>query len=166
MAPLLRRVEKVRRQVEHGQLHGKAAIGLRVGRVINEYKVAKHIVLDIRDDRFDFSVSEDNVAAEAALDGIYVVRTSLPKERMDAGEAVRDYKALTRVERAFRTRTPTHIHARPLRPPACSSSGTTASRPEKLASQRADRFHDYRDHGRRAKTEVSRLRIGGFRVSA
>ena len=115
MAPLRRRVEDVRRQIEHGQLHGKAAIGLRVGRVINKYKVAKHIVLDIHDDRFDFSVSDDKVAAEAALDGIYVVRTSLPKQTMDAGEAVRGYKALTRVERAFRTLKTIDIHVRPIR---------------------------------------------------
>jgi hypothetical protein len=115
MAPLLRRLDDVRRRIDHGQLHGAAAIGVRTGKVINTYKVGKHFVLDIRDDGFDFSIDHKKVAAEAALDGIYIVRTSLPKTRMDTDETVRSYKALTNVERAFRTLKSIDIQVRPIR---------------------------------------------------
>ena len=114
MAPLQRRLDEVHRRVNHGQLHGAAAIGVRTGRVINKYKVGKHFVLDIRDDGFDFVVDDKKVAAEAALDGIYVVRTSLPKTRMDTDETVRSYKALTNVERAFSTLKTIDIRIRPI----------------------------------------------------
>jgi len=114
LAAPLRRVEEVRRRIEQGQLYGKDAIGLRAGKVINKYKVAKHFELDIRDDSFDFSINDDKVAAEAALDGIYVVRTSLPKDRMDTDDTVRSYKALTQVERAFRTLKTIDIRVRPI----------------------------------------------------
>ena len=75
-------LEKVRGMVGKGRLKGADKIGVRVGKVVNKYKVAKHFELDIGDDSFGFSVNEESVAEEAALDGIYVVRTSLPKERM------------------------------------------------------------------------------------
>jgi len=114
MGPLLRKLQPVRKRLEQGQLHGQDAIGVRVGRVINKYKMAKHFLLDIHDDHFDFTIDEANVAAEAALDGIYVVRTSLPKEQMDSDETVRSYKALTKVERAFRTLKTIDIRVRPI----------------------------------------------------
>ena len=95
-------LEKVRASVEGGRLRGKDKIGLRVGRLVNKYKVAKHFELTIEERRFDFKVLEEQVAAEAALDGIYVIRTSVPKKRMSAADAVRNYKALANVERAFR----------------------------------------------------------------
>jgi transposase len=88
---------------------------VRVGKVVNKYKVAKHFKLDIRDDGFDFEVDEDNVAAEAALDGIYVVRTSLAPERMSAEDTVRSYKLLGQVERAFRSMKTIDLHVRPIR---------------------------------------------------
>ena len=112
--PLRRKLERVRQRVERGQLHGQDAIGVRVGKVINKYKVAKHFVLDIRDDGFDFSIDEARVAAEAALDGIYVVRTSLPRERMDSDETVRSYKLLSQVERAFRSFKTLDLKVRPI----------------------------------------------------
>ena len=114
LAPLQRRLNQVRQHIEHGQLHGAGDIGVRTGKVINKYKVGKHFMLDIRDDGFDFSIDEKKVASEAALDGIYVVRTSLPKTRMDADQTVRGYKALTHVERAFRTLKTINIHIRPI----------------------------------------------------
>ncbi len=113
-APLRRKLERVRQRVERGQLHGQDAIGVRVGKIINKYKVAKHFVLDIRDDGFDFSIDEAKVAAEAALDGIYVVRTSLPRERMDGDETVRSYKLLSQVERAFRSFKTLDLKVRPI----------------------------------------------------
>ncbi len=105
----------VRRMVERGRLQGQDAIGVRIGKVVNKYKVAKHFTLDIRDDRFDFAVDDNKVAAEAALDGIYVVRTSLSAERMNADDTVRSYKLLSHVERAFRSLKTIDINVRPIR---------------------------------------------------
>jgi hypothetical protein len=73
-------LRKVQGMVGRGRLKGKAKIGLRVGKVVNRYKVAKHFELEIRDDGFDFQISEAKVAAEAALDGLYVIRTNVPSE--------------------------------------------------------------------------------------
>ena len=114
MAPLQRKLDKVRKRIEFGRLHGKGAIGVRIGKVINKYKVGKHFDLDIRDDGFDFSINEDKVAAEAALDGVYVVRTSLPEQRMSSAQTVRSYKLLTQVERAIRSMKTVDIRVRPI----------------------------------------------------
>ena len=107
-------LEKVRRMVERGRLRGQAHIGVRVGKVVNKYKVAKHFKLSIEDARFDFAIDRDKVAAEAALDGIYVIRTSLPEDRMSADDAVRSYKRLSQVERAFRSFKTMHLQLRPI----------------------------------------------------
>ena len=108
-------LHKVCRMVERGRLHGQDAIGVRVGKVVNKYKVAKHFTLDIRDHSFDFEIDEDKVAAEAALDGLYVVRTSLSTQRMNSEDAVRSYKLLSQVERAFRSLKTIDINVRPIR---------------------------------------------------
>ena len=110
-----RELEKVQGMVGRGKLAGKDKIGVRVGKVVNKYKMAKHIVLDIGDDSFDFEFDEKSIAAEAALDGVYVIRTSLPKERMGADETVRSYKNLTSVERAFRSLKSIDLLVRPIR---------------------------------------------------
>src|ERR1017187_4931955 len=68
-------LEKIRDRVARGALVGEAAIGLRVGRVINKYKVGKHFALQISSHALAYHILEDQVAAEAALDGIYVIRT-------------------------------------------------------------------------------------------
>jgi len=107
-------LEKVRRMVERGRLRGQDHIGVRVGKVVNKYKVAKHFKLIIEDARFDFAIDRDKVAAEAALDGIYVIRTSLPEDRMSADDAVRSYKRLSQVERAFRSFKTMHLQLRPI----------------------------------------------------
>ncbi len=107
-------LEKVQRMVQRGKLKGKDEIGVRVGKVINKYKVAKHFSLDIHDGRFEFCILKDKVAAEAALDGIYVVRTGLPKNEMRAEDAVRSYKLLSNVERAFRTIKTIDLKVRPI----------------------------------------------------
>jgi len=83
-------------------LRGKDAIALAVGKVINAKKVAKHFTVDIGDDSLAWRRDEDKIAQEAALDGIYVVRTSLPADALGAGGAVTSYKALENVERVFR----------------------------------------------------------------
>jgi hypothetical protein len=83
-------------------LRGKDAIALAVGKVINAKKVAKHFAVDITDDGLSWHQDEQKIAAEAALDGIYVIRTSLPPDVLDAGGTVESYKALENVERVFR----------------------------------------------------------------
>jgi transposase len=107
-------LEKVRSSVASGRLNGKAKIGVRVGRVVNKYKVAKHFALTIEDKRFDFKLLKEQVAAEAALDGIYVLRTNLPKKQMSAAETVRSYKGLCEVERAFRSLKTVDLKIRPI----------------------------------------------------
>ena len=107
-------LSKLRQMIDKGQLHGKSAIGIRVGKVINKYKVGKHFKLDISDDDFNYEINQDKVKAEAALDGIYIVRTSLAKERMDANETVRSYKQLSQVERAFRSFKTVDLMVRPI----------------------------------------------------
>ncbi len=110
-----RELQKVRQMAGRGRLKGKDKIGVRVGKVVNKYKMAKHIVLDIRDDGFDFEVNPKKVASESALDGLYVIRTSLSGERMDADETVRSYKDLTSVERAFKSLKSVDLLVRPIR---------------------------------------------------
>jgi len=109
-----RELLQVQGMVGRGRLQGKAKIGLRVGRVVNKYKVAKHFELEIRDDGFDFRISEGKVRAEAALDGLYVIRTNVPAERLDAAATVRSYKLLSNVERAFRCLKTVDLKVRPI----------------------------------------------------
>ena len=107
-------LQTVRRMVERGRLRGQDDIGVRIGKVVNKYKVAKHFTLDIREDSFDFQVDHDKVAAEAALDGLYVVRTSLCAQRISANDTVRSYKLLSKVERAFRSMKSIDLSVRPI----------------------------------------------------
>jgi hypothetical protein len=95
-------------------LHGRDKIALRVGKVINHYKMAKHFTVDITDDAFTFTRNGESIAAEAALDGIYVLRTSLPELTLADTEVVAHYKALADVERFFRTLN-TELDVRPIR---------------------------------------------------
>jgi transposase len=107
-------LEKVRGMVTRKRLRGKDAIGVRVGRVVDKYKVAKHFSLTIEAQRFDFQIREEAVRAEAALDGIYVIRTSVTKQKMNSEAAVRSYKQLSQVERAFRTIKTIDLNIRPI----------------------------------------------------
>ena len=115
IAATTRELEKVRAMVAGDRLAGRAAIGLRVGKVINKRKVAKHFDLDIEDGSFGFKVNDARVAAEAALDGLYVIRTSVEEACMTAERAVLNYKRLAEVERAFRTLKGVDLHVRPIR---------------------------------------------------
>ncbi len=112
---ITKKLERVRYRILGGQLRGKAEIGVRAGRVIGKYKMAKHFILKITDSSFDFEINAASVAAEASLDGIYVIRTSLPEKRISAEDAVRSYKQLSRVERAFRTLKTISLRVRPIR---------------------------------------------------
>jgi hypothetical protein len=95
-------------------LRGKDKIALRVGKVINHYKMAKHFTLTITEDSFTFTRNPEAIAAEAALDGIYVLRTSLPKDTLTKDDVVLRYKGLEDVERFFRTLN-SELDVRPIR---------------------------------------------------
>jgi hypothetical protein len=115
IAATTRELEKVAAMVAGGRLEGADRIGVRVGKVIGKYKVAKHFELNIEDASFAFEVDEARVAAEAALDGLYVIRTSVAKADMTAEQAVLNYKRLAEVERAFRTLKGVDLQVRPIR---------------------------------------------------
>jgi Transposase DDE domain len=83
-------------------LRGKGDIALAVGKVINKKKVAKHFIIEVTEESLSWRRDEGKIAAEAALDGIYVIRTSLPTDLLGTGAAVESYKALENVERVFR----------------------------------------------------------------
>ena len=95
-------------------LRGKDKIGLRVGRVLDRYKVGKHFELDIADDRFDYARKQDRIDKEAALDGVYVVRTSVGRADLSAPEVVAAYKRLSVVERDFRSLKSVDLELRPI----------------------------------------------------
>jgi hypothetical protein len=95
-------------------LRGQDKIALRVGKVRNKFKMAKHFHLDITDEAFTFTRNQDSIAAEAAVDGIYVLRTSLPTQTLQRDEVVLRYKDLADVERFFRTLN-TELDVRPIR---------------------------------------------------
>jgi hypothetical protein len=84
-------------------LRGKDKIALRVGKVFNHYKMAKHFTIEITDESFTFTRNTEAIAAEAALDGIYVLRTNLPEQTLTQHDVVLRYKNLADVERFFRT---------------------------------------------------------------
>src|SRR5674476_1232132 len=92
---------KIVAAVAAGRLAGAGKIGVRVGKVVGRYKMAKHYLLDITDDTFVFTRDQDQIAAEAALDGLYVIRTTVAPEQMDAAKVVATYKSLARVERDY-----------------------------------------------------------------
>lgn len=96
------------------RLKGKDQIGLRVGRVINKHKVSKHFIIEITDDGFSFKRDAEKITSEAALDGIYVIRTSVSKEMLSAESTVRAYKDLAKVERAFRCLKTVDLKVRPI----------------------------------------------------
>jgi Transposase DDE domain len=95
-------------------LVGRAEIGLSVGAVIDRHKMAKHFALDITDTGFTFSRKDAEIAAEAALDGLYAVRTSLPETALDDAATVKSYKSLSLVERAIRSIKTVDLHVRPV----------------------------------------------------
>ncbi len=93
---------------------GKDKIGVAAGKVVNRYKVSKHFELTITDDALSFARNQDNIKAEAAVDGLYIIRTSVKTERMDAATCVRTYKSLAQVERAFLSMKMMDLKVRPI----------------------------------------------------
>jgi hypothetical protein len=99
---------------ENRPLKGADKIGLRVGKVLGKYKMAKHFFIQIQADGFSYQRNHERIACEAALDGIYVIRTSVDKDAMDAEQSVKAYKNLSTVEQAFRSIKSIDLKVRPI----------------------------------------------------
>jgi hypothetical protein len=118
---LLQRTEKELDKVklatsrDKRRLKGKEKIGLRVGKVIGKFKMAKHFLITIEEEGFAYERDLASITEEAALDGIYVLRTSVPKEVLSTNETVGAYKSLSQVERAFRSLKTIDLKIRPIR---------------------------------------------------
>lgn len=109
-----RELDKVVEAGRAGRLQGKDSTGLRVGKLLGGFKVGKHFQLDISDTGFSYQRDAEGIAAEAALDGLYVIRTSVEEGKLDAHEVVRSYKLLAGVERAFKTLKSVDLQVRPV----------------------------------------------------
>ena len=99
---------------QRNPLRGEQAIGLRVGKIVGKYKMAKHFDLSITETSFKYTRNEDRIREEAALDGLYVVRSSVDKKRMNSEHVVETYKSLAKVERAFRCMKTIDLSLRPV----------------------------------------------------
>lgn len=99
---------------ERRPLKGADKIGIRVGKVLGKFKMAKHFLIQIEPDKFSYQRNQESIAREAALDGIYVIRTSVGKDIMDSEQAVKAYKSLSNVERAFRSIKSVDLKVRPI----------------------------------------------------
>jgi hypothetical protein len=117
LAATERDLSRIQHQVrrKYSRLHDAAEIGMAVGAVLDTRKMAKHFAIEIRDSHLSWRRRTDEIEAEARLDGIYVIRTSVPAEHLDAAEAVQAYKDLSRVERAFRSLKTVDLDIRPIR---------------------------------------------------
>ena len=100
--------------VAAGRLTGAGKIGLRVGKIIGKYNMGKHFRISIDDTTFSYARDQENIAEEAKLDGIHIVRTSVPDTLMDAATVVTTYKSLARVERDFRSIKSIDLDLRPI----------------------------------------------------
>ena len=107
---------RIKTRVERAKnpLRGAAEIGRAVGAVIGKRKMAKHFAVEITNQTFSFARKQDQIGAEALLDGLYVLRTNLTAEQSDAAATVRSYKSLARVERAFRCMKTVELDIRPV----------------------------------------------------
>src|ERR671922_1409099 len=111
-----RELEAIRQATTRAKrrLTGQGNIALRVGKVLQRFKVGKHFTLEISDTRVHYQRDHQSIAAEAALDGLYVLRTSVPAAALDTASTVRAYKSLATVERAFRSLKTVDLYVRPI----------------------------------------------------
>jgi Transposase DDE domain len=109
-----RGLAEIAERVRNGTLAGAAEIGLAVGPALKRYRVKKHFQVEITDSGFSYQRKQEQIAAEAALDGFYVLRTSVAAERLASAEVVRSYKQLKEAERAFRTMKGPLLELRPI----------------------------------------------------
>jgi transposase len=105
---LLKEVEVPKRKTADGNL------GIRVGKILNKYKVGKFFDIEIKDGKLNFSINQDAVDQEAIYDGFYVIRTDVKPEHMTIEEVVRHYRSLAKVEQAFRNLKSTQLEIRPI----------------------------------------------------
>ncbi len=108
------RLDRLRHRVLAGRLKDEAKIGAALQRAVARHKVAKHFICEVRPGHFSFRRDEDSITAEAALDGIYVVRTSVPEGQLSAERVVLSYKSLAHAEQAFRTLKSIDLRVRPI----------------------------------------------------
>jgi hypothetical protein len=110
------KLEAIRVAVERDRspLSGSDAIGVRLGRVLERSKMGKHFICQITDTGFTYERNEPSIKREAALDGFYVVRTTVEADEMDASEVVAAYKSLAQIERAFRSTKTVDLEIRPI----------------------------------------------------
>jgi len=109
-----RELDKVVEAGGAGRLQSKVATGLRVGKLLGRFKVGKHFKLDISETGFSYQRDAEGITTEAALDGLYVIRTSVEEGKLDADQVVRSYKLLAGVERAFKTMKSVDLQVRPV----------------------------------------------------
>jgi transposase len=116
LAACEKRLEQIAAATERKQrpLRGKEKIGMAIGRALGRYRMDKHFAFSIQEDHFTYTRKPDSIAQEAALDGIYVLRTSVAEQALSAAEAVRQYKRLSVVERAFRSLKSVDLKVRPI----------------------------------------------------
>ncbi len=107
-------LEKIKKMVDGGRLKDKDKIGVRTGKIINKYKMSKHIELDIKETSITWKIKEEAVREEKSLDGIYIIRTSVSSDKLSSDDAVRSYKNLSQVERAFRSMKSIDLEVRPI----------------------------------------------------
>ena len=100
--------------VHNGRLQGMDGIGVKLGQIIGRYRMKKHFICQFDDHSFSFHRDERSILMESRLDGVYVIRTSVSQELMNAADCVRSYKSLCQVERAFRTIKTMHLRVRPI----------------------------------------------------
>ena len=108
-------LERLQRRVAAGHLKQAAKSGVALGRVLNRFKVGKHFVCEVADGSFRYHRREDNIAREAAWDGVYIVRTSVPADSLSSTQTVATYKSLQHAEQAFRNLKSLDLQIRPLR---------------------------------------------------
>lgn len=111
-----RELETIRQATTRAKrrLMGQGNIALRVGKVLQRFKVGKHFQIEITDEQLQYTRDTQSITTEAALDGVYVLRTSGPAEALDAASTVRAYKSLATVERAFRSLKTVDLYVRPI----------------------------------------------------
>lgn len=109
LAPIVQATQRANRP-----LRDAGQIGVRVGKVVNRRKMAKHFITEISDDSFSFRRDQEKIAAEEALDGLYIVRANVEPELFDAAQTVGAYKGLSKVERAFRSMKTVDLKVRPI----------------------------------------------------
>lgn len=114
LARTVSELDKVRKRVAAGRLREAGKIGVTVGRKIDQYGMAKHITCEISEGKFEYTIDHAGLELAAALDGVYVIRTSVSAEALPTAEAVLAYKRLSRVEQGFRTQKSLELLVRPV----------------------------------------------------